>query len=546
MFFYSKQKQKFEFYPKAFQREGRYHGRDPTVIPTRIKFLKLALLNFVILQTLFLCLFAYLYGALFQETSRIHELNFVFVDYDGGVIGTAIRDAYNYSLQAPSFPTMIEKTPEEYANQSALRNAVCQIEYWAALFVSPNASSNYNSALAGGEAARNYNMSNVLSFIWNEARYGTVVDASIAENMLVLSDTAQAALLPIYVADVTRSNTSLNIDLSDTAVAAVVANPWSLKSIDIQPTRQGSRLIYNTLVIVLLLIQDFFYLGTINGLYAQFGMYLRLFPHRIVMYRLGLSAFYTFVGSLVCTGMMWAFRDGWAVNANQFVLSWMVIWLFAHLNFLTLDVFSIWLPLPYIPMALITWVVFNVGSVLLPFQLSNGFYRWAYMIPAHEVFSILIDIWSGGCEPTLRYSLPVLFALEISSMTLSSLGVYRRAHYAVLAEEHKQKEFKERVDAAMATERKHDQRRRKEDDAARRKAELEGVPPASPESTEMGVEEVEDRREFEEAIERADRREEMEDSEMRARATFNPEGIRFPLFDVDGTSSRLSRPRTAG
>lgn len=537
MFYFSKQKQKFEFYPKAFQREGRYHGKDPTVIPVRVKFLKLAFINFAILQTLFLCLFAYLYGALYQQTGRIDKLNFVFVDYDGGVIGTAIRDAYNNGLQGPKFPTVIEKTPEEYANQQALRSAVCRTDYWAALFVSPNSSSNYNDALAGGDAARNYNTSNVLSFIWNEARYGTIVDVAIAENMLILADTAQAALVPIYVAEVARSNSSLNVDLTDTAAAAVVAHPWSLQSISIQPTTQGSRLIYNTLLIVLLLIQDFFYLGTVNSLYAQFSMYARLFPHRIILYRLCISALYTFIGSLCSTGMIWAFRDTWAVNAAQFVECWMVIWLFAHLNYLTLDVFTIWLPLPYIPMALITWVVFNVTSVLLPFQLSNGFYRWGYMIPAHDVYSILIDIWSGGCNPSLQYALPVLFALEITSLILSSLGVYRRAHFAVLAEEHKQKEFQERVDVAIAAERKHDQRRQSET-AARRKAELEGLPPVSPDSTTV-KEEAEDRQELEEAIEKEDRRGEMEDSELRARPSFNPDGLCLPLFDAE-------RTRTAG
>ena len=72
------------------------------------------------------------------------------------------------------------------------------------------------------------------------------------------------------------------------------------------------------------------------------------------------------------------------------------------------------------------------------------------MFPAHEVYQTLIDIWSGGCNPHLRYSLPILFAWEVSSFMLSSLGVFRRCHFAVLGEERQEKEFKERVDTAVS------------------------------------------------------------------------------------------------
>jgi hypothetical protein len=110
------------------------------------------------------------------------------------------------------------------------------------------------------------------------------------------------------------------------------------------PNLTGSRLIYNTLVIILILIQEFFYLGTVNGLYVQFKIYARLYPHRIIVYRNMISLAYTCAGSLGTAGAIWAFKAGWDVNAKQFVLSWMILWLFAHANFLSLDVFTVWLP----------------------------------------------------------------------------------------------------------------------------------------------------------------------------------------------------------
>ena len=533
LFFYNRSKHKFEFYPRAFDRKRRVHGRDPSIRPERLKFLRLAFTNFFILQVLFLGLFSYLFGALFLQNSHIHKLNVAFVDYDGGIIGTSIRSAY-LQLQAPSFPTVTERSPSEYPNERALKTAVCKIHYWAALYVSPNASSNFEAGLTGGAAADNYNKSDVLSFIWNEARYSATADSFIAQNMLTLTDAARTVLLSLYTTSVARSNnSSIAIDLTNPAVVSVFAQPWQLQSVNIQPTTQGSRVIYNTLVIVLMLIQDFFYLGTINGLYQQFNMYARLFPYRIVANRLTISALYSFVGSLCTTGAIWAFKAGWAVNGNQFVLSWMVLFLFSHLNFMTLDVFSVWLAPPYVPMALVSWIVLNIASVQLPFELSDNFYRWGYAMPAHEVYQVLIDIWSGGCNPTLRYALPVLFSVELSSFVWSSLGVHRRCHYAVIAEEKKEKEFQKHLDMAMELERKRE-RRKEEEAQAREKAENEDG--SSPQS----VEDAADRRELEEAERRVREEVDVEDMEdsRRGRAA---DSIYFPLIDGEAIQRALSR-----
>jgi hypothetical protein len=108
---------------------------------------------------------------------------------------------------------------------------------------------------------------------------------------------------------------------------------------------------------------------------------------------------------------------------------------------------------------LITWIVFNVTSILIPFELNPAFYKWAFVMPAHEVYQVLIDIWSRGCNPELYYALPILFALEMSGLVLSGLGVYRRCHYAAVADQAQEQAFQERVDSAMAFERKRDQER---------------------------------------------------------------------------------------
>lgn len=247
---------------------------------------------------------------------------------------------------------------------------------------------------------------------------------------------------------------------------------------------------------------------------------------RIIAYRTVLSLLYTLSGSLCTIGMLYTFRADWEMSGVQFVESWMTMWLFGHLNFYTLDVFTVWLPPPYVPMALITWVVFNVASVLLPFELSNGFYRWGYMLPAHEAIAILTGIWSG-CHNSLRYSIPILFALEISGFILSALGVVRRCHFSVIAEETKEKEFQARIDAAVAVQRKQQQKQS--------------------DSGELEEEEsAEDRKELE-AAERAEiRREDSAFKEVLRPTTSRYDPISFPIFLDPESRPGLSKAQTTG
>jgi hypothetical protein len=463
-------------YPKA--RQNRLHGNDKSVRKARINLLKAAGLNFILLQVLFLGLFCYLFGSLLLQSGRIHNLNVLFVDYDGGIVGESIRNAYK-NLQGHSFPSLQEATSEQYPTPEDMREAVCKTRYWGAFYTSSGASERLANALPGGVAAETYNRTDVMTYIWNEVRYPAVIDADISAPLNSLSSAARVAYTAV------NGTAALQIlNTTDPTAISVFADPWELVSVNIQETSQGARLIYNTLVIILILIQEFFYLGTINGLYANFKLYSKLYPHRIILYRNAISLAYTFSGSLCVTGAIWAFRDSWSVNSNQFGLSWAVLWLFAHVNFLWLDVFTIWTPPPYVPMLLIIWIVFNVSSILVPFELSSRFFRWAYAMPAHEVFQVLLDIWSRGCNPQLYYALPVLFSLEVVGLVLGAIGVYRRCHYAVIVEEAQEAAFKDRVAVAIAAEKKIAEERRQnaaegsEDAAAeekREEEELEGV-----------------------------------------------------------------------
>ena len=426
-------------YPRAH--ENRVKISDPSIKGARVGLLKAASKTFIIIQLLFLCCFSYVFGSLYQQGDRVHQLNILFVDYDGGVVGGSFREAYQ-GLKGKGFPSLQEHSVVEYPSPQIQYHDVCHVDYWGALYITAGASEKVEAALT--DPNKVYNESDIAYYIWNEARYPVVVDPIISSSMQLLSNVARVAF--------SKTNWTTT-SLSPTAFQTF-ADPWHLTSIDIKPTVQGPRIVYNSLVVVFLLIQQFFFLGAINALYDAFNIYTRLNPHRIFLFRFAISTLFCLCGSLGVTGAIWAFRKDWAVDGTQFVLTWLTFWLFAHVNFLTLDVFTIWVPAPFVPMCLMSWIVFNVTSTLIPFELSSSFYRWGYALPAHNLYATLIDIWSGGCNPVLYYSLPTLFAFEVSSSILSALGIHRRCHYAMVKQDADAAAFQARVDMALQFEQK--------------------------------------------------------------------------------------------
>lgn len=409
-----------KIYPRS--RGDRLPFSDPLLKAARPKFFKAAILNFVTLQLLFFGLFCYLFGSLYQQETRTHNIDILWVDYDQDVIGEAVRRAYK-ALQSERFPTLVERSIADYPTEASLREAVCRTDYWAAIYTTQGASASLGRALSGASTAQ-YNKSDTITYIWNEARYPTVVDSAISGSLGSLSYAAQHE----YVA--LNGTAALSGNVATAAALSLLADPWTLSSVNIKRTTQGSRAVYNTLVIVLLLLQDFFYLATVNGLYGQFKIYTRAKPHLIILVRAAISATYTLFGSILVAASIWIFKASWDVSAAQFALTWLTLWLFAHANFMVIDVFTIWLPVVYVPMALVSWVILNVISIIIPFALSPGFYRWGYALPAHGAYEVLTDVWSGGCNPHLRFGLVVLVCYEVLGTALAALGVYRRSHLA--------------------------------------------------------------------------------------------------------------------
>ena len=422
---------------------GRLAAFDPTLVKVRRKFILVSWKRFLLLLLLFLSLYCYIFGSLLEQGNHIHNLTIGFVDYDGGAVGQAFRAAYT-GLQGPNFPVVAEYDPSEFPRPADLTAAVCRIDFWATIYIAPGASDKLNATLAGSTSSdATLDKTDIVAYTWNEARYPVVVDSAIMQNIEALS----ASAAKIYGSS---NSTQRILNVTAPGALSVLVDPWHLREFNLQPTSQGPRSIYNTIVIVLVLVQGFFYISLLNGAAAQLKFWALARPRVIIAFRLANSLTFAFFQGLCITGAIWAFRGDWDVGGGQFVLTWMTFWVFIHISFSVLDMMTAWVPLPYVPMTMISWVLMNVTAVLLPTELKPGFYKGGtYIAPADAAFNILLDIWSGGCNPQLPYALPTLFAWEIVAAIGSGIAVYHRAHNAALAKEREEQQQQEKA-AALA------------------------------------------------------------------------------------------------
>lgn len=381
-------------------------------------------ISFTLLQLLFLGNMCYLYGTQYRDGTRFHKLKMLYVDYDGDVVGQSVVDAYGM-LSSDEFPSLIQSPASEYPTPKHVKTAVCKGDYWGAVYAHPGASSNLSAALATGNGNRTS-----LTYIWNGARYPAFSQSAIYSSIMSLVQVTKSAY---YARNASSVLATAPLSKNPASLQAFL-DPIQANEINIKVTEQGSRVLYNTVSMVMPIIQQFFFMMALNGISAQFHLYTKLGPTRNGLLRLCVSLAYTFIGSLCMAGYIWAYRESWDVNSNQFVLSWMSVWLYMHINFLIVDILTAYIPMQFLPFCILTWAIINVASSISPFELSPGFYRWGYALPAHELYQVLVQIWSDGCEDQLYRALPIMFSWWIACLAIVPFAMSHRCKAAVAAE----------------------------------------------------------------------------------------------------------------
>ncbi len=104
----------------------------------------------------------------------------------------------------------------------------------------------------------------------------------------------------------------------------------------------------------------------------------------------------------------------------------MVLWLLMHIYFCIIDAATSILPQSALPLFIVTWIFLNISATISPFEITPGFYRWGYALPAYSTYEILTYIWSDGPAPELHRALPILLALWLLGFACAILAHRRR------------------------------------------------------------------------------------------------------------------------
>ncbi|KAF7543404.1 hypothetical protein G7Z17_g10761 [Cylindrodendrum hubeiense] len=361
----------------------------------------------------------YLYGVLFKSGSRSHAIKILAVDYDGGDIGQALSIAYQ-ALQADTFPTIEYHSASEYSTPELLEEAICKGDFWAAIYTHSGASKRLMAAIEGKNTTE-YDPASTISYTYDASYYPIISTSVIKANM----ETLIAVTSRTYYSVAADARAAVN--LSDATSYSAFVNPIQASSEVQSPTNQGTRVLLNTVSMVMPTLMQFFFLMGMNGIWGEAGVFSKLSKRDTYLARLVISKFYTLFCAVGMTGYIWAFREDWGVNGQQFGQTWMCLWLYMEINYLLLDtMLDPVIPMKFFPFFLLTWIIINVASTIYPFVLSAGFYRWGYALPAHNTWTLLMEVWSGGCKLQNEVALPVLLAWWVLGHVSSAWSVRNR------------------------------------------------------------------------------------------------------------------------
>ncbi|KAF4345069.1 nitrosoguanidine resistance SNG1 [Fusarium beomiforme] len=371
----------------------------------------------LMVQLLFLANMSYLFGSLFKSPTRMHNLKILAIDYDGSDIGKAISGAYS-TLQSDKFPSVEFGSSSEYDTPEKVRDAVCKHGYWGAIYTHPGASDRLLSTIEGDNTTV-YNPQDAVTTIYNGAYYPSIF-SSLQGNMQSLVGAA-ATMYALTTPDALKAVNMTNPTSASTLLRPFQANIWN-----IMPTEQGTRVLLNTVSLVMGILMHFFFQLGMNGITTSAKVLQSHSKRDVYVFRFFTGKIYTLIGALGMTGYFWAFRENWSVDAAQFFETWMCLWFYMDINYLVIDsVLATLIPMQFFSFFLLTWIILNIGSTVFPFELTPGFYHWSWALPAHNAWLLLVGIWSG-CRANVGVTLPIMFSWWIVGHAGSAWSVRKR------------------------------------------------------------------------------------------------------------------------
>ncbi|KAL7267003.1 hypothetical protein RUND412_010425 [Rhizina undulata] len=386
------------------RKKTAFKERLPVIIPVTI--------TGILLLCLFWCAACWIFGKVYQVEDHLSRLHILTIDLDGGNIGTSLTTAVE-SLTGLKTQLSYDIPTKSYSFDSAYAAVRAGNEIWGAIIANPGASENLTAAISAGDTSL-YNASSALTIIYNEARFATVEAGDVYGNLQTAAATTAVVYQKLFgekmLSELAQRNGS-----AVAAVAGLLMDPVSFETVNIQSFGFGIRVLLNTVGQVFPAISGFFFVMAVNGISAEAGIWRRWGIVENWIVRVSFATVYTLLFSLSWTSWVYIFKNGGDLDAGQFFLIWMTLWLAANIHFHTIDTVNAAIPMKFMPFFVLSWIILGVSSSLFPSDLASRFYKVDYFFPANHTWGVLMTILGRGANNHLKIDLPTLFGWLIVS-----------------------------------------------------------------------------------------------------------------------------------
>ncbi len=357
----------------------------------------------------FLCLF---WGALFRQNDNVKHLTILVVDFDGQApytetspfVGPFITQAVrNMTTAGGIVPTYSFQSPLAYdSDPLKVREAVFDMQAWAAVIINPNATALLYHAIRQGNTA--YDPAGACQIIWNSARDQTTSSTYIVPSLTALQKRVVATFGRSWISHLQLDLSNLRVSDAPQALAPGI----DFTMLDLRPFGPPIATPAVSIGLIYLIIISFFSFTFFLPIHMKYlspkGHPPLHFRHLIAWRYIAtvssyffLSLIYSFVSLAFLMPMsnqpashVWSAKNANAYGHGTFVVYWMGNWVGMIAFGLASENMAMLLGTPWTALWLIFWVISNVATGFYALDLAPSFYRWGYAWPMHNSESRLI------------------------------------------------------------------------------------------------------------------------------------------------------------
>ncbi|KAH9998533.1 hypothetical protein BJV74DRAFT_767839 [Russula compacta] len=391
-----------------------YFSNDPATAAARKIYIRILTLIGVLLVVVLLSVLSIYWGALWQTSTRVHNLNGWVVDFDGSEVGQFVSRAVVASNGRPTTLTWNVVSTDLFPNvEHDLESAVIQEKAWAIIAISQNATETLRAAVVAADDT--YVANRAISVYVAEARSDNAYREIIYQNIAALLDGTTEAFNARYISDMP----GLSPNLTSLLVNAprLVSQPISYTVINTRPFDVPVATAVEFVGLIYLLIMSFIltmahYAARVDATHFEdrltftWLIIIRI-VNPIIMYFF-VSCFY----SLLSLAFQVPFNRFY--GSSGFVIYWMMSWLaMCALGGAVESMITILTP-RFISFFLLLLIIVNISVCVFPLGLLPAVYRYGYATPFYNVQQTVRSIIFGT-----RNQIGLNFGVEIAWVFVS-------------------------------------------------------------------------------------------------------------------------------